>query len=203
MKKWVFVLMFLILQVPIANSEEVGHIAALKGRVLIHRNPSVINAALEEKIFLRDTVETKEASRAKILFKDDSLLTLAENSTLKVKEYLHTKKGEKKGRSIFNLVDGEIRAIVGKNKFEVHTPTAVAAARGTFFSVWIEIEQGMPVTGIAVHDGIVDASNINPQITGVVNIEGGKMTKVAKDSPPTPPVPTPPQLLDKLLGCTP
>src|SRR6266704_2223401 len=40
------------------------------------------------------------------------------------------------------------RALVGKlfagrgSKFEIHTPTAVATARGTYFVVWIEEEAG-------------------------------------------------------------
>src|SRR5438876_11223448 len=42
------------------------------------------------------------------------------------------------------MIQGKARALVGKlfaglgSKFEVHTPTAVAAARGTYFVVWIE-----------------------------------------------------------------
>lgn len=45
---------------------------------------------------------------------------------------------------IVNMFQGRIRALVGKHfagagsRFEIHTPTAVAAARGTYFMVWIE-----------------------------------------------------------------
>src|SRR5207245_8550360 len=46
--------------------------------------------------------------------------------------------------SVLRMIQGKARALVGKlfaglgSKFEVHTPTAVAAARGTYFVVWIE-----------------------------------------------------------------
>jgi hypothetical protein len=47
-------------------------------------------------------------------------------------------------RAIVKLMQGQVRALVSKvfkangSKFEIHTPSAVAAARGTYFTVWVE-----------------------------------------------------------------
>ena len=44
----------------------------------------------------------------------------------------------KEGHRYFNLLEGKMRSVVGKTKLQIHTPTAVAAARGTviFFRGW-------------------------------------------------------------------
>ena len=91
--------------------------------------------AVNSGIQPNDTVRTAAGSRVKMKFVDDSVLTLVDNSKLVIKEFLYSK--EKGGKSIFNLLDGKMHSIVGKTKFEVQTPTAIAAARGTviFFQV--------------------------------------------------------------------
>src|SRR4029077_1261221 len=47
-------------------------------------------------------------------------------------------------RAIVKLMQGQVRALESKvfkakgSKFEVHTPSAVSAAGGTYFTVWVE-----------------------------------------------------------------
>ncbi len=199
-KKAVLILMLLMFIPAIVGAEEAGLIVAIKGKVTILRDAKTINAILKDKIFLKDTVETKEASRAKMLFRDDSILTLAENSRVNIKEYLYSE--DKKGKSIFNLIDGKLRSLVGNSEFEVHTPTMVVAARGTYFIAYVGIEEGIPVSGVAVIEGFVDIYNINPAIVGVVRLERGTMSKVFENRLPTPSAPTPPSLLKELINAT-
>jgi hypothetical protein len=136
-----------------------------------------------------------------MLFKDDSILTLSEKSRLVIREYLGAG-DKKKGKSVFNLMEGKLRSLVGNNDFEVHTPTAVVAARGTFFITWTGIEDGIPYSGIAVLEGIVEISNVNPAIVGVVRLEKGTTSKVFQNKPPLPSLPTPKPLLGDLLEAT-
>lgn len=196
----IFMAIFLILPAIGFAADDAGMIVALKGRAVIHRDTSASYAVLKEKLYLMDTVETREASRAKILFRDDSMLTLAEKSRLSIREYLYAE--GKKGKSVFYLMDGKLRSLVGGNEFEVHTPTMVVAARGTYFITWFGIEEGTPVSGIAVLEGVVDVSNINPAIVGVVRLERGTMSKVLENKPPAPAMPTPPALLKELIDTT-
>lgn len=110
-------------------AQDVGKITAMRGKATIERGGTLINAAVNTGIQASDVIKTSADCRAKLVFVDDSVLTLGENSKLLVKEFLYSK--EKGGKSIFNLLDGKMHSVVGKSKFEVQTPTAVASARGT------------------------------------------------------------------------
>lgn len=185
----------------IASAQEAGQIVALKGRATIERERKIAQAVLKEKIYLNDIVQTMEASRAKLLFVDDSLLTLAEKSKLFVKEYLYSEE-KKRSRTILKLIDGKMRSFVGNADFEVHTPTVVVAARGTYFITWIEEEDGIPVSGVYVISGSVDVRNINPAIVGVVRLESGMMSRIHRDKPPLPPTLAPDIIVKELIDTT-
>ncbi len=109
-----------------AAGEAVSTMIAIKGMTFIERDSAERPAKVKDAVLLVDTVTTREAAKAKMLFIDDSVLTLGEKTKVVVKEYVYSK--ERGGTSIFNLLDGKMRVVVGKAKFEVHTPTAVAAA---------------------------------------------------------------------------
>ncbi|MEW6586106.1 MAG: FecR family protein [Nitrospirota bacterium] len=203
MMKRIYLPVILILLFPgIGLAEEIaGSIVALKGKALILRDAQTREAVLRESIVIRDTVETKQSSRVKMLFVDDSLLTLSENSRLIVKEYIASS-AQRKGRSVFNLINGKLRSLVGGGEFEIHTPTMTAAARGTYFITWVDIEDGITVSGVTVLEGVVEVHHINPAIAGVVRLERGTMTKVSENKPPAPAMTTPPQLLKELIRAT-
>jgi hypothetical protein len=181
--------------------DDVGIVVALKGRAEIERENRKIEAALKGSILLKDTVQTKAASRAKMLFRDDSILTLGENSRVVINDYLYAE-GKKKGKTVFNLMDGKLRSLVGNNEFEVHTPTVVVAARGTYFITWTEMEEGVPVSGVAVIEGAVEMWSINAAIKGVVKIEPGMMSKGAMNKTPTPVMRVPSTLMKELIEAT-
>ena len=64
----VFFIVVLILIPMTTYAEDVGTIVAVKGTVLIHRDNKSIFAHVKERILLKDTIETKEAARVKMLF---------------------------------------------------------------------------------------------------------------------------------------
>jgi hypothetical protein len=200
-----FLLAFILMLTgqPVAGyaEEDVGIVVALKGKAEIQREKRKIEAAVKGSILLKDTVETKAASRAKMLFRDDSILTLGENSRVEIKDYLYAE-GRKKGKTVFNLMDGKLRSLVGNNEFEVHTPTVVVAARGTYFITWTEIQEGVPVSGVAVIEGVVEMWSMNPAIKGVVKLERGMMSKGAMNKAPTPAMPAPPTVMKELIDAT-
>jgi hypothetical protein len=202
MKKrvWVLVLLMFVLPVMAFAADDAGRIVALKGKAVILRDNKTVDAVLKDTIMLRDTVETREASRLKMLFKDDSILTLAEKSRLVIREYLGAG-DKKKGKSVFNLMEGKLRSLVGNNEFEVHTPTAVVAARGTYFITATGIEEGILFTVVTVIEGVVDIAHINPAIVGVVRLEKGTTGKVFQNKAPMS-FPTPKVLLNQLIDAT-
>ena len=139
-----------------AAGEAVSTMVAVKGKTFIERDRAERPAKVKDDVLLIDTVATREAAKAKMLFIDDSVLTLGEKTKVVVKEYVYSK--ERGGKSIFNLLDGKMKAVVGKAKFEVHTPTAVAAARGTVFLIETGLRNGVPFTDVISVEGEVVVS---------------------------------------------
>lgn len=174
MIKWrtiTFILLFIVIGlsgVALAK-DDVGTMVVIRGRAIIDRDKKAIEAKVKDSILLNDTVSTLEASRAKMLFIEDSVLTLGEKSKVVIKEFVYSK--DKRGRSIFNLVDGKMRAIVGKTNFEVHTPTAVAAARGSMVLAEVTIVDGKIVTTLICLEGEFDISI--PGVPGTVKLKPG------------------------------
>jgi hypothetical protein len=177
-----------------AAEKEVGNVRDIHGNANIVREREKIDVYKNESVFRADTVKTLEKSRVKILFVDDSLLMLGENSSVFISE--HLKKGG--GESIFNLTDGVLNVIVGKKGFKVHTPTAISSARGTSFLVWVENGK----TNMAVTEGRVDFSNADEKVSGKLVIPAGKMSSIESGKPPTPAVIAPPEVIKVLYRQT-
>jgi hypothetical protein len=123
----------------------VGSFTTIIGEVLtLHDGASRhVAARLHDPVRFLDLIQTLPLSRARAWLRDDSVLTVAENSRVRVDEHLVDPSRDIR-RVVVSLVEGRMRAYLGKvfsgagSKFEVHTPTAVAAARGTDFVVWVE-----------------------------------------------------------------
>ncbi len=182
--------------------DEVGTIVAIRGKAFIERDKESLEAKVKDSLFMNDTVLTKEASRAKLLFIDDSVLTLGENSQVVIREVIYSK--HKVGQSIFNLLEGKMRSIVGKNHFEVHTPTAVAAARGTviLFETGVT-EDGRKFTIMICTEGEVLASPLDPSLGGSVKLTAGMMIMSIEGEPfPSVPSAASVELIEKLLNAT-
>jgi len=173
-----------------AAADNVGNVVALKGAAFIERDAKALEAKLKDGIQLRDTVETKASAKAKLLFVDDSVLTMAEKSKVIVREFIYSK--DAKGRSIFNLIDGKMRSVVGKSEFEIQTPTVVAAARGTVFECEVGKSGAGVFTTCTCFEGIVDIRNVDPTIAGSVSLRPGMTVTVMSGQPVPPPAPTPP-----------
>src|SRR3990172_5504809 len=80
-----------------------------------------------------DRFETKEASGVKILFDDDTLISLGANANFDITEFVYTSKERK---SYSNIFKGKLKAIVqkferGDSNVEFATPNAVAGIKGT------------------------------------------------------------------------
>jgi hypothetical protein len=103
----------------------------------------VIPVKLHDEVIFKDVIQTQRDSRTKAFFQDDSILTVGENSRIEINEYIY-KPEDNVRKAVVTLLEGQVRALVSKvfkangSRFEVHTPSAVAAARGTYFTVWAE-----------------------------------------------------------------
>jgi hypothetical protein len=165
----------------VLGADGISTVVAVKGAARIEREKAAFDAKVKDPLLIVDTVSTMEASRIKMLFRDDSVLTLGEKSRVSIKEYVH-KSGEP-GRSVFNLLDGNLKAVVGKTKFEVHTATAVAAARGTVIQFETGVRDGKKFTLILVQEGEVFVTSASPGVNGGVTLTRGKSIFVFDGEP--------------------
>jgi hypothetical protein len=140
----------LLLSPALASAEDsgpggVGVYTAVMGKVTVTHSgePRMLPVKLHDEVMFRDVIQTEKESRTKAFFQDDSILTVGENSLVEITEYIYNPEANLR-RSVVKVMQGQVRALVSKvfksngSRFEVHTPSAVAAARGTYFTVWHE-----------------------------------------------------------------
>ena len=161
--------------------DDVATVVAVRGKTVIDRNRLVLEAKVKDPVLLVDTVSTGDAARAKLLFVDDSVLTMGEKSKVIIKEFVYSK--EKGGKSIFNLIDGKMKSVVGKAGFEVLTPTAVAAARGTVIFFEVGTRDGKMCTTILCTEGEVAASSPNPNVKDTLTLTSDTIVTICEGMP--------------------
>ena len=187
-----YCLIIVALAVPASAAEQqVGSVRELKGSASILRSKDKLEAKKNEPVFRADTIRTFDKSRAKLLFIDDSLVMVGEKSTFRISEHFR----DNKNVSVFNLVDGVMNVIVGKPGFEVRTPTAVTAARGTSYLVWVDGAK----TGVAVTEGRVDFGEVNAPPDKKMIVPAGRTSIVEVGKPPVVAVRTNPDLIKKFF----
>ncbi len=178
------VLIFILTATSYSGTDmEAGHVLMVKGSVYLIRDSQRDNAVPQMKLLSRDAVETDKKSRTKLFFMDDSILNLGELTRVEIKEYLYSPE-KKRSRSIYRLIDGSLKMVVGKSDLEIHTPTAVAAARGTKFIVWVEGSGDKMFTGIITLESAVVVKNIVKGIDREVTVRKGQMSRVYMNKPP-------------------
>ncbi len=141
-----------------AFAAPVASVVSLRGKATVERAGKASDLQTKLGIELQDTVATAEGARTKLLFIDDSVLTLAEKSRMSIDNFVHSRTDH--GASLFNLLDGKMRAVVGKTRFEVKTPTVVAAARGTVILFDVSSLNGTSFTRVTCLEGIVDVRSL-------------------------------------------
>ncbi|UVT14192.1 MAG: FecR domain-containing protein [Nitrospira sp.] len=127
-----------------STEKGIGFYTAVIGQVSVTHpsEPRALPVTLHDTVLFKDVIQTHNESRTRAFFQDDSMLTVGENSRVEINEYVYDP-DQNVRRAIVKLMQGQVRALVSKvfkangSKFEVHTPSAVAAARGTYFTVWV------------------------------------------------------------------
>jgi hypothetical protein len=148
--------------------------------------------SLGSSVFSQDLYQTQDASRLKLLFQDDSILTLGERTSLTITENIYNPAKSQRS-TVVDMAQGSVRALVGKvfsgtgSKFEIRSPTAAAAARGTYFIVWTTGEGKDLLTFVLNigESGHVSVRNIDLRIAGSVELGQNDYTMIEKGKSPT------------------
>ena len=137
----------LLVSVPHAwGQTPAGAVSAVTGIVSVERAGRSIPAADGTAVQVGDKFTTGPNSRVTIKLSDGSQLELNESSTLVLAEDTLNPDGSRASTKV-TLLSGLVRSLVhfspaGAPNFEVHTPNAVASARGTMFDV--SYQEGQP-----------------------------------------------------------
>jgi hypothetical protein len=132
----IFMLLLLVIWVSSSYAQEpepIGIVTAVKGDVVVVSGGKSEVVEKGTNVFLGDRFETKDASGVKIVFNDDTLISLGENTNFDITEFVYTPKERK---SYYNIFKGKLKGIVQKvegkdSNVEFATPNAVAGIKGT------------------------------------------------------------------------
>jgi len=189
-----------------ARAEEVGAVAEIEGQAEVMRAGTAQWTPLQAggTVQLGDQVRTLPRSKLKLLFRDDSVVTLGPGAVLKVDEQVA---GAAAPVSRFSLFVGTVRALVTDRyggagaRFEVETPTAVAGVRGTeFIAAYDEAREETVVVGLFDTTGV--RSKMDPGGQREVRVGPGQMTTVGRGKYPIRPTATPEGMLRSFTGST-
>src|SRR5260370_18084816 len=132
------VMLTLVAAVPAAHAQNtVGTITQLQGVANIQRNGATTPAMVNEPVMLHDKIMTEPNASLTIGLVDNSSLQLTASSTLTIDESVMV--NGVGAPSKVGLLAGDLHSVIAgamrssSTTFEVHTPDAVGAVRGTDF----------------------------------------------------------------------
>jgi hypothetical protein len=165
-----------------------GSITSITGSATITRAGATIPAANGTAVDVGDQVTTAAASSLTITLTDNSQIEVTDSSTLTIDQNTLNAAGVRASTKL-TLLTGLVRSLVSTTpgtppNFEVHTPNAVASARGTYYDVDHESNKHdkkykdcTEFTHVAVYKGNVDVYNPTNPSSPTVNVkEGQKVT---------------------------
>ena len=123
-----------------SNNSFVGVIGAAIGDIKNQKNESLSNGS---KIFFGDTIISKSKSNAQILFLDQTVLTLGEETELTIDEFVYDPNSQD-GSFVSTVKTGTVKFITGQiskknpDNLEVKVPAGTLGARGSEFVILSE-----------------------------------------------------------------
>jgi len=165
-----------------------GSISAISGTATIQRAGATIPASYGTKVNVGDKIVTAAASNVTITLTDGSQVEVTDSSDLTIDENTLNPDGTRASTKL-SMVNGLVRSLVKPTpgtppNYEVHTPNAVASARGTGYDV--DHQTGVDndkykgcheFSHVAVYQGNVQVYNpTNPSAPPVDVQEGQKVT---------------------------
>ena len=165
----------LIIGLIVAGSAwaEIGSVTESSGTAIIKRGKDTIQIAKGTLIETNDKIETKNG-KVKIVFKDDTNVTVTESSSLIIDDFVYDPKSGA-GKLGLKAAAGTVRYVSGSiakdpKNVKINTPTAAIAVRGTDFVMAVsetgasmimlmptcEIEQNVNLKGLTCGSGAID-----------------------------------------------
>lgn len=168
-------------------ADAIGKFTDMRGDVSLTRAKKTTTPKAGDVVQAKDIITTGDNARVKLLLSDDTLLSVGQNSNIEITEFLLDKN---KRSGVVSLKAGAMHTQVEKfltpgSKFEVHTPNAVAGARGTAWLTLVQIAaQNVAQSSIyALQQSVFVANAALP--AQAVTVVAGNFTVVAGAALPT------------------
>jgi hypothetical protein len=152
---------------------DIGSVTEASGTAVIKRGKDTIQIVKGTEIKTNDKVETKNG-KVKIVFKDDTNVTVTESSSLVIDDFVYDPKSGA-GKLGLKAAAGTVRYVSGSiakdpKNVKINTPTAAIAVRGTDFVMAVsetgasmimlmptcEIENNVNLKGLICGSGAID-----------------------------------------------
>ncbi len=181
---------------------QIGSITEFNGNATIKRGKETITAQKGTAIEQNDKIETKNG-KLKIVFKDDTNVTVTEHSSLVIDDFVYDPKSGK-GSLGMKATGGTVRYVSGAiakdpKQVKINTPTAAIAVRGTDFVMSVnEVGSSMvilmpscdwessAVKGLSCTTGAIDVES-GPNMVSMNRPFQATLVESA-GQPPTPPI---------------
>jgi ferric-dicitrate binding protein FerR (iron transport regulator) len=166
-----------------------GSISAISGSATIARGTTTIPATYGAAVQIGDKISTGPDGRVTVTLTDGSQLELSESSSLVVTQNDLNPNGTRANTKI-TVLGGLVRSLVRFTagtppNFEVHTPNAVASARGTTYDTGYEngvnrdnYQKCKEFTDVSVYEGTVEVANPTNPSAPPVDVHSGQKTTV-------------------------
>jgi hypothetical protein len=164
-----------------------GKVSRVEGTVSVARtaSPTALPLKGKDEVYQRDLVSTGEQSRAQLILGGKAVVTIREQSKLRITET--------PGIATVDITDGKLKLAVRKQDLkpgdliEVRSATAITAVRGTA----VVVEVGPTGSLVTVLDGIVEVTPLDPA-TGrprgpAVRLAARQQLQVGAAGAPAPP----------------
>ena len=161
------------LMLTMSAQADIGSVTESSGTAIIKRGKDTIQIVKGTEIKINDKVETKNG-KVKIVFKDDTNVTVTESSSLIIDDFVYDPKSGA-GKLGLKAAAGTVRYVSGAiakdpKNVKINTPTAAIAVRGTDFVMAVsetgasmimlmptcEIEQNINLKGLSCGSGAID-----------------------------------------------
>ena len=172
-----------------AKAKAIGRFLMLEGQVDVLKGGKLpaVPAKINEPLDLKDVIRTKSRSRARILFVDDTVLTLSPQSKVAVADFFYDR-GQNRRRVLIQLFQGLAHTVVKKilalegPDFLMHTRTVVIGVRGTEWYTLILPNR----TNVYNLEGLLQLHSSDPLVMGTILLQALQYREVRFKQPPGP-----------------
>ena len=182
-------LALVVLTLHAAAAQEIGTVAAAENVAEIGRAGSWMRALIGAAIQPGDTLRTGKPGQLVVVFQDDSVVTVGEDTELVVDEQVF-EPDRGVASSLMHLLRGRIRALVSDyyerrgTEFRIETKTAAVGVRGTeFVIVFNPLTEATDAVGVS---GRAEVHSLLDRVRHAVFITAQEITTVTRGKYPTP-----------------